>query len=279
MGFNANDNMPTSSSQLKNVRGVVVDNKDPLKLRRVRCKVQGIIEGSDVAALPWCKPVEGNGGRVDFGDFSVPDVNSIVEISFPDNDKYNPYYKSMSDDCTHTSLQRLFGESYPNSYGRLDESGTWQRINKEQLYAEFFHAAGLHIKTDSNGNLHLFVPKNLIIHVGDNFCLNATNQIGLVCGKDFGISSGEDVGIKAASTFEVVATEGTIETPTDLHLNCGVEFGTADSTKTLVNTQMATVKTNQGTVKALQSQIKKAGAAAKSAITSIASGLLGTRGR
>ena len=63
----------------KPLKGIVIDNKDPLMLRRVKVKIEGLFEGVDPDGLPWASPAGGSGGtgrRANIGSFS--DRKSVV---------------------------------------------------------------------------------------------------------------------------------------------------------------------------------------------------------
>lgn len=140
-------------------RAVVVDNKDPDKLGRVKLFVKGIYEDKDPEKLPWVYPQQaaGLGGRHDSSSFAVPEIDSEVTIEFKNGDIYSPFIGGRWHN-KQSNQQKLFDEDYPNSYGHQDSTGTFLRINKEQKYAEFKHCSGFYCKIDKDGNLDIHVP-------------------------------------------------------------------------------------------------------------------------
>jgi len=67
-------------------RGTVVDNNDPLQLRRVRIKVMPMFEGvNDVASIPWA--VHKDGRSID-----IPENGSKVWVEFEMGDWQKPVY-------------------------------------------------------------------------------------------------------------------------------------------------------------------------------------------
>ncbi|QJT70942.1 hypothetical protein GR7B_00144 [Vibrio phage vB_VcorM_GR7B] len=135
----------------KPLKGIVVDNEDPLKIGRVKCTVQPFLVG-DTASLPWIiqKSGTGLGGTSDDSAFAVPVVGSEVCVEFPFG-IYMPVYSGFwQSQATH---QTHFDEDYPNTYGFKDATGTYWRINKTKLHTEFRHASGSYIQFDKDGNV------------------------------------------------------------------------------------------------------------------------------
>jgi hypothetical protein len=132
--------------------GMVVDNNDPLKLKRVRCIVPNVIEG-DVSKLPWIHP-ENSGmfGGISTGDsVFIPENGSKLYIVFPYGEVYYPFYKgSVIDSTTKVSD---FDTNYPNRYGWTDSKGNKFIIDKTAGTWEFTHFSGTKIKIDTSGNV------------------------------------------------------------------------------------------------------------------------------
>lgn len=68
--------------------GLVEDNKDPNRKRRIKVRVQGVFDSIDVDDIPYSSPV----GSIDGKDFKVPPVGKLVNVIFPTGDIYDPYY-------------------------------------------------------------------------------------------------------------------------------------------------------------------------------------------
>jgi len=68
--------------------GVVKDNKDPLKLNRVRIEIEELTKGIPKEKLPWyC--VKNSVTDTPNAGGKIPPINSNVIVEFPDNDIYN----------------------------------------------------------------------------------------------------------------------------------------------------------------------------------------------
>ena len=68
--------------------GVVIDNRDPLKIGQVRLRVPGVLEESDWA-LPLAPP---GGGEKQLGFYAVPKVGAEVGVWFVQGDPDRPRY-------------------------------------------------------------------------------------------------------------------------------------------------------------------------------------------
>ena len=67
--------------------GIVLDNKDPLGLHRVRCEIPGLVEQTQ-----WAWPLTAGGGSPQRGGHVVPAVGSDVIVQFLGGDKERPIY-------------------------------------------------------------------------------------------------------------------------------------------------------------------------------------------
>lgn len=110
-------------------KGIVVSNTDPKKYGRVKVKIIGLLEG-DTALLPWTAPNNPAflGGSTNSQKLSVPEVGSELEIRFPFENIYMPFYYGYWHSATTHAPE--FDANYPNSYGFKDSIGNIFRINK-----------------------------------------------------------------------------------------------------------------------------------------------------
>ena len=67
--------------------GVVVDNKDPEGIHRVRARIPGIM-----AQTPWAMPRTGGGGGKDWGGSTVPPVGCNVLVEWLNGNPETPLY-------------------------------------------------------------------------------------------------------------------------------------------------------------------------------------------
>lgn len=68
--------------------GIVVDNRDPLKMGRVKINVRRFFGNLETVDIPWAYPIRNSSGS----DFGVPTIGKIVNVIFPNGDIYHPQY-------------------------------------------------------------------------------------------------------------------------------------------------------------------------------------------
>lgn len=94
--------------------GEVVDNNDPLKLGRVKVKIEGIFEGS-IASLPWVRrKTDAIFCGADCEIFDVPEIGSVVEVRWNYDDN-TPMYSGAPYSQRHQS--NAFTGNYPYEAG------------------------------------------------------------------------------------------------------------------------------------------------------------------
>lgn len=182
-------------------RVLKTDEEEPLKLGRVKCVVKGLYEDTagDLEKIPWHYPQNpyGLGGRPDSSWFSVPELESEVTVVFPFGDIYHPYYQGYwQSDLTHQHL--LFNEDYPHSYGFIDSTTEWFKVNKKgdakaDSYIEFFrkYLKDL-VRIDEAGNFWIHIPNSLYVKIDEDSRI----EIGGEDVKKVGKSVSQEIGEK-----------------------------------------------------------------------------------
>lgn len=168
-----------------NMRGTVVDNRDPLGKGRVRVRVFGVFDELQTNAIPWAEyadPLMG-GGRDSGGTF-IPDEGDKVWVFFESGDHTQPVYfagaPSMLD------LPITIDEGYPQTRmfktkaGHVislnDESGneTIRIIHKSGTYTEYQPDGS--IKEVVVGDYHQTVMGNKTVVVVGDHALNVNGK-------------------------------------------------------------------------------------------------------
>lgn len=160
-------------------KGIVTDNRDPMQLGQIKCKIEGLFESENPAQLPWVAPFRPSsfGGRSDLGGFAVPEVHSTVAVFFPFGDFRAPYYFGDWIDNSSNSPSILFGEDYPNIYGFVDSTIQWLKINKVENYIEFFRQLKDLITLDRDGNLQVNLRGKVTLNLGSDVQLKINGNV------------------------------------------------------------------------------------------------------
>lgn len=130
--------------------GKVVDNKDPLGLKRVRVMVPGFMEPHSGWAVPW----GAWGGKAQRGIYGAPEVDSDVTLGFHMGDRTRPWYGGG-----------FWGEGEASTVdaGLSPENAAKMRaIETEKFYISFDDATGTLKITDKVGGAYVRITNNKI---------------------------------------------------------------------------------------------------------------------
>lgn len=139
--------------------GTVVYNQDPKKLRRVKCVIEGLMEGSH-ETLPWIMldSDSGAGGTGEDGSFIVPKVGAKLNIYFPYDDLHFPVYRGYFQ--SPKTRPKAFDGTYPNEYG-FQAGETKLVINRESNEVSIETANGVKISISSAGDIDIEGPTKI----------------------------------------------------------------------------------------------------------------------
>ena len=186
---------PVSGAQ----RGYVVDNNDPMKMGRVKVKLEWQDIYEDMTT-PWIRISQPHGGKGK-GFYFIPEKDETVMVGFEMGNAEKPYVTG-----TLYNGEALPGNGWPgsgNSYKAIrtrnhtieihDGNGGGEILiydkkkNDEFHYRVTFSAADDLIKLESKGNIELYADKDII--------LNAKNTIRLKAGEEICDSAGDQKGV------------------------------------------------------------------------------------
>jgi hypothetical protein len=157
--YNMRRNQPKALSIKGEHTGIVIDNKDPDKLGRVKYRIQGMHDKIPDSDIPWTFPYntgEPNSGKT--GNVSVPQVGSAGVIKFSSDDMYDgrmvgtPTNKK-SQVKELTGGKDTTGNDYPNVSSSIDASGNRITVNHKRKTVDFEHVSGTHITIDGKGHI------------------------------------------------------------------------------------------------------------------------------
>jgi len=68
--------------------GIVESVKDPNRKGRIKVRVQGLYDDIEIDDIPYAYPYSDISGK----EFRLPSVGKIINVVYPNNDLYEPYY-------------------------------------------------------------------------------------------------------------------------------------------------------------------------------------------
>lgn len=143
--------------------GVVVDNNDPLKLKRVKVLID-LWDYLTTEQLPWVrqKGDASTGNSPDNSQHNIPEIGSEVRVSFPTNNPNEPEYSGI--ETTTANKCAVFDEDYPNTYGHKDSAGNITIHNKNTGISVFRHNSGIQVQFDKSGAFTVTNPHGAYAH-------------------------------------------------------------------------------------------------------------------
>ncbi len=178
--------------------GTVVDIEDPLKIGRIRVAVFGFFDGLDTELLPWAVPSTNttSGSASGGGFFSVPKLDSVVDVKFDNGNIYCPQYTSQQ--RISDELKEEVSGSYENTHSLIYDTTTDGGI---KIY--FTEAKGLMLDYKST-TLNIKPDNSIIIENpnGDKVELLNDGNITVETTTNVTVKSPEVI-IDAANTIEL----------------------------------------------------------------------------
>jgi hypothetical protein len=161
--------IPDAKRKRETVRGTVVDNNDPLRLRRVRVQIPSIYGNAATSDLPWAMvdKISGNqiGNSSTDGTFGVLSIGSAVWVEFQSDDYGNDDHDlPLVTACDLTAAVQKAEElvNYPNRYGFKDKLGNLFYVDRQaQIVQVNLFTNKVTLTVDQNGNVTMEVAGNV----------------------------------------------------------------------------------------------------------------------
>lgn len=96
--------------------GIVEENQDPDRKQRIKVRVpylHSTEQNIPTEALPWAHPKRDNNGL----SFQIPDINKVINITFPDGNLHMPLYENA--EHLNINLQRKIEELTEEEYKKF----------------------------------------------------------------------------------------------------------------------------------------------------------------
>lgn len=110
--------------------GLVVNNVDPQKSRRLQVRVAGIHDDVPDEDLPWavCGVDAGRGPHEEAAHVAIPRIGALVSVEFQQGDPQNPIYTGGV--SSSKTVPALFKVNYPDRSGFLLPNGTYFYVDE-----------------------------------------------------------------------------------------------------------------------------------------------------
>jgi uncharacterized protein involved in type VI secretion and phage assembly len=148
------DNMNKQQYGLTYMDGLVVDNNDPLKARRLRIRVAGLQDGVPDESLPWATcGISGAGGPLaSYGSFAIPRKGTRMLLVFQQGDPENPLY--LGSPHTAGTVPSVFQTNYPHRQGTMWSANSYY-YHDENANEFFFKHNSFTLKIEASGKFTL----------------------------------------------------------------------------------------------------------------------------
>jgi uncharacterized protein involved in type VI secretion and phage assembly len=199
-------------------RAVVMDNKDPEKLGRVRVQFLWQEEQDEEMMTPWIRIAQPHGGD-NKGFYFIPEIKEEVMVGFENGNAEKPY-------VIGTLYQ---GEQHPGENWYTDENEVkairtknghtieihdkdddgYIRIydNEKENYILTFSTDDKLIRLESTGNIELYAEENIILKAKNDIVLQADNHIYREAEKNINDLAHENFYLTAEKEMHTVVNE------------------------------------------------------------------------
>lgn len=209
----------------KRYNGVVEDNNDPERLGRCKVRVMGLYDNIPTEYLPWALP-DFNFVGSSKGSFIVPELETVVNVYYDDDDIYQPRYFSKTLDIKHLTFEADKNEDYPNSMIFWEtKNGDFSKFNRDKgeytlrthngVFVKVFQSGIIEISNDSTdvgdltlnlrGNFNISNPFGNINIYTNNFNLSGFGDMNIVNNGSTKIQSLQNAEILVNGNCDIIA--------------------------------------------------------------------------
>lgn len=193
--------------------GLVVNNNDPKKGRRIQFRIKGMHDDVPDENLPWarCLMQSDRGATATVGSVYVPVVGASVVIRFQNGDPQYPVYSGSV--ISTVNVPPLFQENYPERSGWILGNATHFYVD-ETTNVLHAHHRGTTVTIEENGKV--------VISVADASDITVTAESTIQIGKGSTVSIAEDSNITVGGDSTLnVSGSATIVAGSDVSVQAG----------------------------------------------------------
>jgi uncharacterized protein involved in type VI secretion and phage assembly len=199
-------------------RAVVLDNKDPNKLGRVRVQFLWQKEQNEELMTPWIRIAQPHGG-LGKGFYFIPEIEEEVMVGFENGNAEKPYVmgtlyhqqqpplEEFYDDNNNIKSMRTRNGHTIEFVDAGDEGGyiliynSTKDADKHATYQLWFSTDEKLIQLRSKGNIELFADQDILMKAENNIVLNAGKHIYREAQENFNDLAHKDIIIKAKNEY------------------------------------------------------------------------------
>ncbi len=177
----------------KKYLAIVEDVDDPLKIGRVRARIDWLFGDIPTEDIPWANPKHtmffGKGGMC--GQFSVPKKGSLIEIWFNDNNLYAPEYRNiqeLAEDVRDELAKEYLGTHILGFDGDEDLK---MYYTKEKGLTFYLKGSRINIAKDKSITVEHAETSSIIELRGGTITMTTDSQINMTAGTRIKESSSE----------------------------------------------------------------------------------------
>ena len=196
--------------------GKVINNKDPLKMGRVRVRIFGLYDDVMDTLLPWALPEQKYLGA-STSNLIIPENDAIIRGYFENGDPFKPIYEGMItvENPVEVAIRSFTGLRKPGD-SILDEAtndldypdvmvlfktddGDGLTVNRSDGTFKFVHRSGLKMLIDPDGSLTIEQgmslkfrnpqPAHMDVKLEGAFNLTANGEVNIDAKKNVNINS------------------------------------------------------------------------------------------
>lgn len=173
--------------------GIVEDADDPLRLGRVKARIDWLFGDIPLEDIPWANPKHtiffGKDGLC--GQFSVPKKDSIIEIWFNDNNIYAPEYKHIQE--LATDVRDELGKEYSGTHilGFDGDVDLKMYYTKNKGLTFYLKGSRVNISNDKSITIEHADTSSIIELRGGVITMTSDSQVNVTAGTRIHESSSE----------------------------------------------------------------------------------------
>ena len=187
--------------------GEVVDNNDPLKIGRIKVKIENLNDKIEKENLPWTFqifPIGTGENKKSVSTTIVPGIGTKVIVIFPTNDVYTSFYigELLYKDYDFSELK----EDYPETYGFQNKIGDKWYVNMKQETVDIFHHSKTKMHIRKDGTVDITGVKDININISGNANINVNKNANVNVNGNVTTKIGGNWKVNVGGTTDIISS-------------------------------------------------------------------------